>query len=162
MTYDADLLGQTITKPSGEKFSRALSEKTKARKREHLSFLVTQCFNTMDTFGKVLSDSIKLHIDHLSEFTTDEMSAAFETWVRSNTRIPMPADIRDLILSAKVKASPVRQAYQREPIAWQQYVYDWNTNEFIETFYDGAHLSPIEMDRRYGARRIFVRMGRQT
>ena len=140
---------------------KATSDKSKARIREHIGFLVTQCFDTLDPFGKLLSTSLKLHIEHLSEFSVDQLTAGFQKWVKSNSKVPAPSDIRDLILSEQEKTAPARAAFQPQPAKWTQIVKDWNTDEVLETNYSGYHRSPITLSAAYPSRRIYDRMSKE-
>lgn len=165
MTYDPDLLDQRSPTEQSQKLLKNLSESSFKTKTAQIGFLVRQSFDGLNTFARDpagLKTTTKLFIDVLKEFQIEVITAAFMTWASENSAMPTPADISKICkdaIAAKIEAR-VREAQQ--PIKWQQNVYDWNTNEFIESFWDGQHLSPAAMDKRYGSRRICVRMCRQT
>jgi len=75
-----------------------LSEDSQARKV--LTTLVTQCFQTLDTFGKppeALASMVQMFQAVLGRFTTQEVQKAFSIYMETQTVIPKPADIVRLI-----------------------------------------------------------------
>jgi len=142
-----------------------LSESSFKTKTAQIGFLVRQSFDGLNTFARDpagLKTTTKLFIDVLKEFQIEVITAAFMTWASENSAMPTPADISKICKDAIAAKIEARVKEAQEPVKWQQNLYDRATDEFIEKFYDGQHLSPIEIDRRHPGRSVRIAMARQT
>lgn len=64
-----------------------------------MEFMVV-CFDGLDTFGKTpdqLKNAIKLFLMTLADYPAILIRRAFEKWVRTETKMPAPADIIGLM-----------------------------------------------------------------
>lgn len=68
--------------------------------RESVKDLMVICFDALDTYGKSpsqLANIVKLFLISLSDYPAPLIRRAFETWVRTQSKLPTPAEIIGLM-----------------------------------------------------------------
>lgn len=160
--FQQNLLDQNSSSLNEEKLSKALMLNTRKKKNDHISFLVTQCFGGLDSFGMNLKDAVKLHCDVLVSLDMDDVTKAFRQWLKENTVVPKPADILRMVEEMQPEKKTAMRAQAMTPPLWEQKILDYETDLELECRPSGTHLPPAAIYSKYGNRRVYTRMAREN
>lgn len=98
-------------------------------KTAHISMLVSQSYNIFNRYGKdstALRDITRAFIEDLSEYSIEDITAAFKSWRRCDSGMPTPANIINQINEGKSKSSKREKKYcdfDGDWIAYKRYLY---------------------------------------
>jgi len=87
----------------------SISASLTSGEQAEVALLVRQCFDVLDTFGKTpeqLTNIIKGFVVQLSEYSYDQVRAAFRQYLKRNSKMPCPADIVNIIDPPKQEWKP--------------------------------------------------------
>lgn len=103
------------TQPATQPLQKSLPTSKLATEKEKaalLKDLIKQSFNVFHVFGvqpEAITDKVRAFLAVLDTATSQEISNAFQLWMRERSMMPTPADILALVRE--------EQAYKREMIA---------------------------------------------
>lgn len=106
------------------------------QEREQISALVTQCFDTLKTFGRdpeQLSNAVKLFCLVLDGYSMEQINSAFVAYLQNHAEMPTPSDIVGYIKRGNRKpmdrALYVALCQKRERTAWRDGPESWQQGD---------------------------------
>jgi hypothetical protein len=110
--------------------------------------LVSQSYNIFNRFGKdstAIADITRAFIEDLQPYTIEQITKAFKQWRQTESGMPVPANIQDLIKNARYEGKGKKIKFQQFEGTWQQYL------AFLD---ENGHLSPniVQENGKYGLR----------
>lgn len=133
---------------------------------DQLRHLLRQSFDTFQIYGKepeALRNILGSFIAALKDIEIEFITDGFQSWLRSKSAFPTPADIRELAIEARnIAFSRKNSSIRYNGIVWTQIIRDRLTDEIIVEYHQGQHKSDVELTKILGSRRYRMSFRREV
>lgn len=164
MTHQPSLLDQNSQTEPSPKRLQSWSSKMKNEKRAQIAFFVRQCYDILNTYARdatSLKNITQGFVQVIEQWDNQDIEAAFAQWLAEKPAMPTPSDISAICAGLSKAREDAKNRRPLGQLQWKQRVLDRSTDDLIEEFFDGQHLSPLQLDQRFSDRNFYVRMGHQ-
>ena len=156
----ADLLEPTNPTGLPQKFSQKLTQVSSEAKAKEIAVYVQQCYDVLNVYGKdaeAMKNTQRAFISVLKPYSAQTIQKAFFKYLETGSSVPTPAQIKNICDDIEAeKSKPAPQPFQKKII--KQQIRDWATDDIIDIYQHGEHLSPFQVSQKYAGQRVYVRM----